>query len=789
MISRTHSNPSYEVDQLSPAQPVWLSTTISVPAATGIYTLFMLLAYWPVLVGSRFFWEDFFTQEYPIREFCYYMAGITHTLPFWNPYSWGRAPLLADPQNGFWYPANLLQIVLVRLFAPSSIHLPIVIPEITTLLHLPLAALGLFYLLKKEFHVSDMVALIAGLAWGFGARMAAEQNHAVLIIPLALLPWETLLAMRSWSSWKYAVGLGLLLGISFFGSQPQSFLFITLFLVAFTASEVIRHLRSRMRWKRAIAPLLYLSLALIVTIGISAIQLLPSEALSRLTARQSIPYEEASSGSTPLGLFGTLFVPKFFGENPGFAMPLTPLNHAAWWWWEGALYWGVLAEILSLFAVVRFWKHRSEDSRARHLLFFVCFALFAVVFAMGKYSHLQELFWRYVPLFEHFRAPNRMMWFFLFIGALLTGIGLDAAVKERGTLKHFTRFFAIVCGIFLVLNILSMLGWVDLLLNKARPGLWHLIFHSFLASVLAALFFYSVITHNRAARWMLPLAAIIIAADLYFVDITWHRNTVDLGGLVRQDSTNATVRKFRITYQDDHAKLAWLLPDSLRKVKSQLGMFLRLPIEYILEPREMRNQNPLLLNNFVPPARNDLQKMEIIGITTVIDTDLSEHVLTHALPFLKLYPLWSIATSDSDAQRQLHDTAFHIDRMIYLNEDPKLPKDFERSQQILATPDTVNLTVFSENHLSIIVRTSRPAVLLVNDQFYPAWHATVDGKETKILRAFTSLRAVPVNSGIHTVEMQYDDPAFDLGWKITLGTLAVSLCALFIGKKQKNPET
>ncbi len=787
MIAPTHTGYLAKAESFSPDEQPWLSRNVSIPAAAVIYLLFMLAVYWPVFFGMRFFWEDFMTQEYPIREFCFYSAGIKHALPFWNPYSWGWAPLLADPQNGFWYPANLLQIALVRLFAPSAIHLPIVVPEITTLLHLPLAALGAFYLLKKEFRVADTVALIAGLTWGFGARMAAEQNHGVFLIPLALLPWETLLVMRSWSSWKHAIGLGLLLGVSFFASHPESFLFITVFLCAFTASECVRRMRARESWKLVLTPLIWISLAMAVTTGISAVQLLPSEELSLLTARQHLSYAEASAGSLPLGYFGTLFIPKFYGENPGFLLPATPLIHDSYWWWEATFYWGVLPEILALFAVVQLWRRRAVDFRARHLAFFVLFALFAVLYGMGRYVHLQELFWRFVPLFEHFRAPNRMMWIFLFIGALLTGIGLDIIAKERNSLRRYGWFFAIACGVFIILHLLAMSGVFDLLLGKNRPGLWLLVLPSFLASVLATLFFYITITSKIAARWILPLAALLIAADLFVVDFTWYRNTINQETLVCQDSTNTSVRKFRATHQNDHAKLMWLQPDSIRKQKSELGMFLRTPIEYILDQQEMRNLNPLRLNDFVPPTKDSLKQMEIMGITTVIDTDRSEHPLPHALPFLKLYHEWQVAASDSNAQRLLDDTDFHFGRMIYLDENPTIQKDSELPQQIVASSDTTILSSYSENQFSIIVRTSRPALLLVNDLFYPAWRATVDRKETKILRGFTSLRAIPLSAGIHTVELRYDDAAFNLGWKITLGTLAISILALFIGKKQKNP--
>ena len=155
---------------------------------------------------------------------------------------------------------------------------------------------------------------------------------------------------------------------------------------------------------------------------------------------------------------------------------------------------------------------------------------------------------------------------------------------------------------------------------------------------------------------------------------------------------------------------------------------------------------------------------------------------------MKLYHEWQVAASDSEARRLLDDPAFHFNRTIYLDKDPKLQKDSVSIPYVTTVSDSTILSSYSENQISIIVRTYHPAILLVNDLYYPAWQATIDGKKTKILRGFTSLRALPINAGTHTIEMYYDSSAFDLGWKITLGTLAFSLIALFMGRKQKNPD-
>ncbi len=760
------------------------STDLRIRYAAGIYVLFMLFVYWPVFLGQRFFWEDFFMQEYPIREFCFYMVRFGHTLPFWNPYSWAWSPLLSDAQCGFWYPTNLFGIAITWLAMPHAAHLPVLVPETMTLLHLPFAAVGVFVLLKKEFRVTGIAALLAGLCWGFGVRMVAEQNHSMQIIQLALLPWETLLLMRAWKSWRSAIGLGIIFGISFFAGQPQTFFFIGIFLGSFTVAELLTGWRSKSSFSEAVTPVLYFALAMIIAVGISCIQLLPSMELVLHTARKHLAFDQASSTAIQLGHFIDFFVPKFYGEFPGFTIPKSAIVNNHYWYWEATYYWSALGEILALFAVIALWKTReNKNPNSRHLVFFVIFSIFALGFGMGNNFIVQWPFWRFVPLFDHFRAPNRMIWFLWFLGTLMTGMGLDLLLRNNPAIVRHKQYFYCATGVFLTLNILAIIGIFDYLFapHTLRPGLWTIVLPSLVASVLVTIFFFAVTRKLLAPRIVVFCATILIAGDLYYNDVSWHRNTLDRETVVAHDSTSIPFQRFRARHIADHAKFLTLYPRDTRGIYANLGMFLREPIEYANNLYDLADLNPLRLEQSIPPVHDSVKRMEIMGIATALTSDSIETEYPRHLPFLKLYRRWRDAW-ENNANIILNDTNFDFTKEIVLSEPPVL------SPGIKMLPDTSVLTKYSENRLRMSVTASQPSVLLVNDLYYPAWRATVDGKDTKIIRAFTSLRAVPISAGIHTVEMQYDDPAFNWGWKITLGTLAISLFALCIGKKQKNPD-
>jgi len=756
--------------------------TLRYPAA--IYVLFTVAIYWPVFLGHRFFWEDFFIQEYPIRDFCFYMARFHHALPFWNPYSWSWSPLLADAQSAFWYPTNLLQIAITWIVAPQTIHLPVIVPETMTLLHLPLASLGVFMLLKKEFRVAPAAALLAGLCWGFGIRMVAEQNHSMQIIQLALLPWETLLLMGAWRSWRYAIGLGLLFGVSFLAGQQQTFFYIAIFLASFTLAETLTRLRKK---ENATLPFLNFSIAMAIAVGVSSIQLLHSWELVGLSSRSHLDFYEASSAALHLGHLINFFDPKFYGENPGFNIPKSSIVNDTYWYWEATFYWGALAEIIALFAIVCRWNKRvTGDVASRYILFIALFSVLSFAFALGRNLYFQWLIWKFVPLFDHFRAPNRMVWFLWFLGTLMTGVGIDQLLKHPEDFRKYRRYFLWSCGVFAAINFLSIVGIFDLIFKPhiIRNGLWALLFPSLLTTILIATFLTICSRANDSSRILSPkilLASIsiLIAGDLFYNDFNWHRNTLNPESFFENESKRSEIAAFTNLHSADHAKLLIHESDSLFKKEASLGMFLRLPIEFGSDSDRLLDINPLRLSGILPPVRDSIRRMEIMGVTMLSDSAGETNLIRH-LPFLKLYDQWHVVSGDSQS-KTLNDTSFDFAKEILLSE---LPLILSATNNL---SDTAILLEYSENLIRISVAVSQPSVLLVNDLYYPAWKAFVDGKETKILRAFTSLRGIPVSAGQHKIELRYESNAFNIGWKITLGTLAISILGLFIGRKEKSP--
>ena len=85
------------------------------------------------------------------------------------------------------------------------------------------------------------------------------------------------------------------------------------------------------------------------------------------------------------------------------------------------------------------------------------------------------------------------------------------------------------------------------------------------------------------------------------------------------------------------------------------------------------------------------------------------------------------------------------------------------------------------DELLLQVTADRPGLLMLLDNYYPAWQATVDDIAVPILRANYTFRAVPIPAGEHMVRFRYRPASVRTGAVISLATLALLLAVTMAG--------
>jgi uncharacterized membrane protein YfhO len=82
----------------------------------------------------------------------------------------------------------------------------------------------------------------------------------------------------------------------------------------------------------------------------------------------------------------------------------------------------------------------------------------------------------------------------------------------------------------------------------------------------------------------------------------------------------------------------------------------------------------------------------------------------------------------------------------------------------------------------IRVELDQPApdgsALIVSENWYPGWSATVDGRPATVARADYTLIGVPLSAGARRVELSFADPNYARGKVITVIALVLTLALI-----------
>ncbi len=97
---------------------------------------------------------------------------------------------------------------------------------------------------------------------------------------------------------------------------------------------------------------------------------------------------------------------------------------------------------------------------------------------------------------------------------------------------------------------------------------------------------------------------------------------------------------------------------------------------------------------------------------------------------------------------------------------------FRAGYDILAA-STLDLTEFSTTHVAGTITCDRDGLLYTSIPYDGNWTATVDGKSADIVLVGDAMVALELTEGDHEITFTYRNSAFSMGWKISLGCLAI----------------
>ena len=770
-----------------------LVTRADLGAALVLLALTVLLFFPAATLQGVVFYGD--AANYLPRLAFNTRALLAGRLPEWNPYLAGGYPHIADPGAMTFYPLQYPFFVLLPTFAAFNYYL---------LFHYILAGVGM-YAFARMLGVTRWGALLAGIMYLASGFMLAHFQHVNIIIAASWIPWLMLCvewiwketSLRAWAFGTIVVGLQIL------GGHIQIVAYGLLLAAAYTAFHILNAWRDHKRLDRAFVRAMVLPCALIagmVALGIAlaSVQIIPTYELINFTQRGGrISYEFATSFSLPPERLVTLLAPYFFG-GPKWGVV----------WGRGSFlelagYVGIVGLTIAILGAFT-WR------RDRRVWFFIGLALVSLLLALGGFTPLYRIVFLF-PFLNTMRAPGRFLLLADFAFAMLAAYGLDMfrLYLTRQAQTRAVKIFALVIALAAIVaigarfflsqfpNPSKSISGALAALDPFQPVL--LIPFAFAIFTLLWLISARWLTPNRFAAVGVALAAlelIVQGSGLYYNAVAPpEAYALDPELTAYFQPTN----EFRVYHPLKGEKNLFDLLDAgdhatYRKIFGERfdggqGMLLNIPMfsGYGVESQRFWNLEAWMDQQIgtarAREAARALALMSVKYIGTQRDAGKGfrlrvkgEYANTYEnrefLPRAFLVDQTITVMDPEQLLPTLLQGDFDLSQKAVVEENIPLPSDSAEPLQGKVVLEQVNPEL-----VRIHVTTNRPALLVLNDNYFPGWNAYVDGAPTKIYRANYLARAVIAPQGEHIIEFRYEPSSVQIGLGVS-GIAALGLLAL-----------
>ena len=686
-------------------------------------------------------------------------------LPLWGPEFNSGHPFLADAQAAVFYPISLAVTWLGSLGG----DLPVEAVQYEALVHYFLAGfftyLLVLRLLRRRSAASGRPragyfgALVAAVTFAFGGYLTSYPPlqlavlETVTWLPLFLLALD---AAAERPGARPVAGAAAALALAVFAGHTQTLLFV-LYAGALYYAFRCWDAAGGKAGEPALSPWSFAAgrlavFAAIIGLGaaLSAVQLLPTLEYVALSTRSGLGFVESATGMPPLQLV-QLLVP---GSVSAFSSPL---------------YVGILPLWLAVSAVAA--------RRDRYAGFWLTLAALAVLDMLGGFSFFYGVVYTLAPGFAFFRGQERAACLFSFALAVLAGYGADAFAHRlpRRPKAGFLGAFRVLAWAPLAALILTLFFfWATK--ASANPGAF--VFLVDRAALLAMLcVMAAAVAAARLWGWLRPrqtrlLVVALIVFDLF--TINWYNNQAPV--MERFPVTppvqamQADTGLFRIDGDalPGHAGVVYGLQDirgiSPLRLRSYDDLLRNLPADRL---RALLGVRYLVSGDEAPAG----------AVRLAGGDDAAPYRLSIAFP-----RAWLVTDVrvEPDAAKRLATLAgggVDLSHTVILEREPSLLPG-------AGSPGTARVTAYAPERLVVETASGAPAILVVSENHYPGWRATVDGSPAEILRADHALRAVAVPAGSHTVEMAYEPVSLRLGAAITVVAALLAVALAWHGRRR-----
>lgn len=723
------------------------------------------------------FWNRSVVFRDSLQTFAPYKALVARSLAAgetttWYPWSFLGMPFVGNVEAGWYYPLNLLYVVLP--FEPAH--------RLFILVHYPLAAVFMMVFLRGR-GLDRGPALLGGLAYALSGAMVCQHATVTMLIGAAWAPLALTFAARALQgALAWAVAAGGVIALQVYAGDPQTAL-VTATIVA-VSSALAATARARRSHAVGVLTATAVSSALL-----SAAQSIPTWDLMRRTVRGAgIDLAESTIFSFHPGRIVELVWPTPFGALwpdtdfwGRFALD-GPYDNP----WSITNYMGLPVIALAVIGVV------STAHRGGRRLALAAGAFFLV--ALGGNAPVYGLMHRVVPLFDLFRYPEKFMVGVAACVAIAAALGLQSLVRDAETrptaLERRARMLLIVTVVLLGLGLVV---WPRIVEGATGQGPGGAVRDAAIAHLRAGgieILLVGLVVGGigiAVARKLLdPRAAYGILLAVLVVDwsvATVRRMPTGPADLFDERPLAATIiapqgrpalggsRVFReaMKFRDLGEKRdpralvrqrVWERETLVRNIDAMEGF------EDLVgySSSKLLGGLELLKSNLTPPMLETLNvgwvlsaygRQPIEGVRSEVvyssrENDLTVTRLPDARPRAYWVPTAIVVRDDREAIAALRVP--ERAGLVAIQDEPDLVEP-DRTPAALLRPARV--VSYEPERVVVESDADRDGWLVLSDRHDPGWVARVDDEPAPIRRANVLVRAVRVPSGRHLVTFEY----------------------------------
>jgi hypothetical protein len=771
--------------------------------------------------GNSLFGHDTLGLSYYARNFYTEFVRTKHAFPLWDPTILGGLPFLEGMHGDIFYPPSL---ALFFLHAKSMWAWKMV-------LHIFLAGIFAYIWLRRGMKLRRGPALFGGLVYMMGADLVSligPGGDGKLFVS-ALAPLVFWLAERAASGRRISDFAGFALGITLIilTSHMQLAYMCIWGVTGYFFYRAYQVWRDEQNSREALRLVGMFTVAGLLGVAAAAIQFFPplhylKHDSVRVEARkdaQSV-YTAATDYAMNLEEVVSLVVPEFVGISDG----MKDGRPSRTYWGRNGIklnseYAGVIALLLLPIVFLR--------RRMRGAWFFAGLGIMSLLYAVGGTTPLFHLF-LLIPGVKLFRAPSVIIFLYGLSISTLGAMALQRLIEWRAgdsaDARAVTQYLWILLGVVGVFALMGVSGgfaqmWRTTIFDPAMFGREGALaenmgrmkagFAILFVLTAAVVAWWSQLRKGRfSPRVAVAILALLAAVDLYRVDRPFVRNTAMTNEAVKTQYpffTPDSVMSYLIGQANDPTHLfrvaSYTNPENLEMPYGYSRNALAIHgIEQVagLHGNEM-GRYVKLVGEDGKFLFSNLQLMNLVNAEYIVFPHPIQEI-----PLLQPLVLngWNGAALYHNASAS--PRAFLVGR-VHVMDDSAAFETIHAGQVDLRTnafvpkavpglsatggdpTGTVEWVEHGVNRLKLRVTSNQPALLVISENYYPAWKATVAGKSTDIIQTDYTFRGVVVPAGTSDVEMFYSTDHLKFAAITSIVTMLLLLGIVVSGLVRRAP--